>query len=126
MCSWRPMVMLPAEVNLPVAGSYRSALGLDVHKRTISYCVKDSGAKIHAAGFHARSGALLYPEFNYDINVCAPFPIPHDWTRRMAIDPHKRRPHAFLWMAVSPDGDHYYYREYWPSRITRSISGGYL
>lgn len=67
--------------------------------------------------FHARSGALLYPEFNYDINVCAPFPIPPDWTRRMAIDPHKRRPHAFLWMAVSPDGDHYYYREYWPSRI---------
>ena len=67
--------------------------------------------------FHARSGALLYPEFNFALNVCEPFPIPHDWTRRMAIDPHKRRPHAFLWMAVAPDGDHYYFREYWPSRI---------
>jgi len=25
-------------------------IGLDVHKRTISYCVKDSSGKIHAAG----------------------------------------------------------------------------
>ena len=25
-------------------------IGLDVHKRTISYCVKDGGGKIHAEG----------------------------------------------------------------------------
>lgn len=65
----------------------------------------------------AGSGALFLPEFDRAIHVEPPFPIPHAWTRYMGIDPHKRRPHAFLWMAVSPWGDHYYYREYWPSRI---------
>lgn len=66
---------------------------------------------------HAQLGALMYPEFVRKVNVCKPFPIPRHWTRYMGIDPHKRRPHAFLWMAVSPDGDHWYYREYWPSKI---------
>jgi transposase len=26
-------------------------IGLDVHKRTISYCVKDASARVHAEGF---------------------------------------------------------------------------
>ena len=29
-------------------------IGLDVHKRTISYCVKDISGKIHAAGSDSR------------------------------------------------------------------------
>lgn len=66
---------------------------------------------------YAGAGALMYPEFSRGLNVVKPFPIPHDWTRYFGLDPHKRRPHAMLWMAVSPDGDHWYYREYWPSRI---------
>jgi hypothetical protein len=66
---------------------------------------------------YAGSGAAMYPEFSRGLHVVRPFPIPHLWTRYMFIDPHKRRPHAFLWMAVSPDGDHWYYREYWPSRV---------
>lgn len=66
---------------------------------------------------YAGSGAAMYPEFSRSLLVCKPFRIPPEWTRYMGIDPHKRRPHAFLWLAVSPDGDHYYYREYWPSRI---------
>lgn len=66
---------------------------------------------------YAGSGAAMYPEFSRTLHVCKPFPIPAEWTRYMAIDPHKRRPHAFLWCAVSPDGDHWYYREYWPSRV---------
>ena len=65
---------------------------------------------------YAKSGALLYPEFTHEFSVQAPFVIPHDWTRYMAIDPHPRVPHAMLWMAVSPWDDHVYYAEYWPSR----------
>ncbi len=67
--------------------------------------------------FQAGAGALMFPEFEAGLNVCDPFPISETWTRDMAIDPHKRRPHAFLWRAISPDGDRWYYREYWPSRI---------
>lgn len=66
---------------------------------------------------YAGSGAVMYPEFVRAIHVCKPFKIPHEWTRYMMIDPHKRRPHAFLWLAVDPNQDHWYYREYWPSRV---------
>src|ERR1700722_19923719 len=34
--------------------------GLDVHKRSISYCVKDGGGKIHAGG------AIPAPRFDLD------------------------------------------------------------
>jgi hypothetical protein len=67
--------------------------------------------------YYAQSGALMFPEFNLALNVCPPFPVPYHWTRCMSIDPHKRRPHAFLWMAVSPDEDFYFYRSYWPSKV---------
>lgn len=67
--------------------------------------------------FSAGAGALLYPEYTEALNVCKPFPIPLHWTKYMSIDPHKRRPHAMLWCAVDPNGDRWYYREYWPSRI---------
>lgn len=45
------------------------------------------------------------------------WPIPHHWTRWQALDPHPRVPHAFLWCAVDPYGDRWYYREFWPSKI---------
>jgi hypothetical protein len=34
-------------------------IGLDVHKRTISYCVKDGSGTIHAEGTHALSGDFV-------------------------------------------------------------------
>lgn len=49
--------------------------------------------------------------------VVKPFPVPADWTRYYALDPHPRVPHAHLWCAVDPYGDRFYYREYWPSKI---------
>jgi hypothetical protein len=45
------------------------------------------------------------------------WPIPQTWTRWQGLDPHPRVPHAFLWCAVDPWGDRWYYREYWPSKI---------
>lgn len=66
---------------------------------------------------YARSGALMYPEYSKRIHIYEPFPIPHTWTRYMGCDPHKRRPHAFLWLAVDPWNDIWVYREYWPSKI---------
>jgi hypothetical protein len=33
----------------------------------------------------------------------------------MAIDPHPRTPHAFLWVGVDRNNDLYVFREYWPS-----------
>ncbi len=65
----------------------------------------------------ALAGQLVFPNFKREYTVCKPFPIPAEWTRYLAIDPHPRTPHAFLWMAVSPAQEHFYYREFWPSKI---------
>jgi hypothetical protein len=65
----------------------------------------------------AFSGQLLFPEFQRQYTVVEPQPIPPDVTLRMAIDPHPRRPHAFLWMYVDRYDNHVYIRDFWPSKI---------
>ena len=72
--------------------------------------------------FVALSG-LVYPEYRdwryQDIrpgdmhggHLVEQFEIPSHWARYMAIDPHKRKSFAMLWVAVSPHGDHVYYDE---------------
>ena len=65
---------------------------------------------------HASQGAHLF-ELDEAATCEKSFPIPHSWTRYMALDPHPRVPHAFLWVAVDPYGDRWYYREFWPSKI---------
>lgn len=69
--------------------------------------------------FAAKSGDLLFPNFrDYQHAIIEnPFPIPQDWTRTYAVDPHPRVPHAHLWCAVDPWGDRWYYREFWPSKV---------
>ncbi len=66
--------------------------------------------------FSAKLGARLY-HFEDEATLCKSFPIPATWTRRFALDPHPRVPHAFLWVATDPWGDGYVYRELWPSKV---------
>lgn len=71
---------------------------------------------------HAKSGQLVYPEFDRDLHVIRHEDIPPLLCRFMAIDPHPRTPHAALWIGVGrPDhhgrSDYYVYREDWPSLV---------
>ena len=66
--------------------------------------------------FGAKLGTLIY-QLKEEATLEKAFPIPHDWTRYMALDPHPVVPHAFLWLAVDPWGDGWVYRELWPSLI---------
>jgi hypothetical protein len=66
--------------------------------------------------FSARAGHLVFPEFKREFTVIDPYPIPLDVTWWMAIDPHPRTPHAFLWMFVDRWDNHVYARDYWPSK----------
>jgi hypothetical protein len=66
--------------------------------------------------FNATRGQLIY-QWQDEATLCKSFPIPHNWTRYTALDPHPRVPHAMLWGAVDPHGDLWIYREYWPSRV---------
>lgn len=65
---------------------------------------------------HARSGQLVYPEFDPSLHVIPDERIPDRMCRWMAIDPHPRTPHAFLWIGIDRWSDWYVYRELWPSK----------
>lgn len=60
-------------------------------------------------------GALVFPEFTPRTHVVLPEQIPERLCVWMAIDPHPRTPHAFLWIGVDRFNDLYVFREYWPS-----------
>lgn len=63
----------------------------------------------------ALAGQLIFPEFDIAKHVIADDQIPRRGCRYMAIDPHPRTPHAFLWVLIDGWDDWYIYREYWPS-----------
>jgi hypothetical protein len=65
--------------------------------------------------YQAKSGALVFPEFNPSLHVIPHDRIPRDLCRFMAIDPHPRTPHAMLWLGIDRWNDWYLYRELWPS-----------
>lgn len=66
--------------------------------------------------FSAKLGTLIY-QLHPEATLEKSFPIPKEWTRYFALDPHPVVPHAMLWAAVDPWGDAWVYRELWPSRV---------
>lgn len=70
--------------------------------------------------YDARSGALVYPDFDDSVHVIPHERIPRVGTRYCSIDPHPRTPHAVLWIVVDQWSDVYVYRELWPSVVYAS------
>ena len=66
--------------------------------------------------FSAKLGTLIY-QLHDEATLETSFPIPENWTRYFALDPHPVVPHAALWAAVDKWGDAWIYRELWPSKI---------
>jgi len=67
---------------------------------------------------YALDGQIVYPEYNPAVHVIPDAQIPPRLCRYMAIDPHPRTPHAFLWVGIDAWGDWYVYRELWPSVVS--------
>ena len=57
-----------------------------------------------------------FNEFNHKKHVCTPFEIPSDWRKYRTIDYGLDRL-VCLWIAVSPDGTAYVYREFCESNL---------
>jgi hypothetical protein len=53
-----------------------------------------------------------FPEFEYKIHVCKPFPIPAHWKRWRSVDNGYDDPFAWYWFAVDEFGTVYIYREF--------------
>ena len=66
--------------------------------------------------FSAKLGTLIY-QLHDEATLENSFPIPKEWTRYFALDPHPVVPHAGLWLAMDKWGDAWAYRELWPSKI---------
>lgn len=62
-----------------------------------------------------------FTEFQRDTHVIAPFEIPRSWRKFRTIDYGLDRL-ACLWLAVSPEGDFYLYREYCESGLSISAA----
>jgi hypothetical protein len=59
-----------------------------------------------------------FPEFDASVHVCEPFKIPETWPRWRAIDYGYSAPYGCLWLARSPVGRFYVYRETYETRKT--------
>lgn len=62
-------------------------------------------------GSHDVFVGQIFPDFNEQIHVIAPFKIPSDWERWMCVDPGLRNEGAAVWCARDLDGWVYCYRE---------------
>lgn len=49
----------------------------------------------------------VFKEYRPDVNRIKPFDIPPHWPVWIAIDPHRNKPHAVLFLAISPCGHKY-------------------
>jgi hypothetical protein len=54
-----------------------------------------------------------FPEWRYDLHVIQPFPIPHEWTKFIALDWGYSHPFAVLWFAVDFYDKLYVYKEWY-------------
>jgi hypothetical protein len=70
---------------------------------------------------NARSGQKVFPGFDEGIHVVDHFlPLKaDDWTVWLACDPHPRRAHAFVWLAVNRYGDMVIPWSWWPEEINK-------
>jgi len=65
----------------------------------------------------AKSGQLVFPEFDEGIHVVLPERIPRRLCCYCSIDPHQRTPTAVLWVGIDDMEDVWIYRELWPSKV---------
>ena len=62
-----------------------------------------------------------FEEFDPDIHVVAPFPIPSGWVKFRSCDWGFAQPHCVLWMAVDYENNIYVYREMYGKGLTADI-----
>lgn len=78
--------------------------------------------KVRKEGKFVALHGLIYPMFTESSHVVDDFPIPSDWVKITATDPHLKKPMSTIWMTVAPNdcefdgrqfnaGDIFVYRE---------------
>lgn len=100
------------EVHLTRLSTYAAGRAGHVQKKIIremETLLTEDEKEVRLLGKSRKSEGLVYPELT-SRNVVAPFEVPRDWTRFMALDPGFRT-FGVLWAAVAPDEKCYIYHE---------------
>ena len=79
-------------------------------RRNDTKAEREGGARFFGK-WHESSG-LVIDEWDSERHVIAPFDIPPHWTRFRAVDHGDKHPAACLWLAMSPAGDLFIYRDW--------------
>lgn len=126
------------EVSFPHPGvqTWRNKHGIDILRlhyladpeKTLEWAAEQKASMTNPAdyeqefeiNFAAKLGTLIY-QLHDEATLEHSFPIPANWTRYFALDPHPVVPHASLWVALDPWGDAWVYRELWPSKISGQV-----
>ncbi len=64
----------------------------------------------------------FFNEFNSNVHVIEPFPIPDTWRKFRAIDHGRTAPTAAMWGAVDHDGAIWWYREYYKAGVDADVN----
>lgn len=91
--------------------------------------LSDDEKEARANGLPLAFSGIVYKEFSWDLHVSEAPPVgwtswtepPADHTIRFAIDYHPRKPHAVLFIATSPHGQHYIFNEIWESCLMSEL-----
>src|SRR5258708_7533486 len=74
----------------------------------------------HEIDYGALGGQLVFPEFDESIHYVPQDLLPlskEHWTVWLAADPHPRRAHAFVWLAINKYGDMVIPWSWWPQDV---------
>lgn len=82
-------------------------------KNSMKQSLSEQELKSRQFGEFLDVGGRVYPEFDENINVIEPFPIPYEWQDKLSIDPGLKNPLSCHWYAVDYDGNIYVVAEHY-------------
>lgn len=91
---------------------------IDEFKKSLTDDEKE--ARIHGRFSHLTG--IIYKEFEKDVHIIPDRDIPKNWPTVHLIDPHDRKPHANVWVAVDEFDNLYFYDELESSGTIPQIS----
>lgn len=84
-------------------------------KNAMKQTLSEQELKSRQFGEFLDVGGRVYPEFDENVNVIEPFPIPYEWQDKLSIDPGLKNPLSCHWYAVDYDGNIYVVAEHYES-----------
>lgn len=97
----------------------RKSVGGYIADERVDEMIEDWAEEVQATRIEGRFASFygaVYKTFVRRRNVIEPFTIPPSWPRYRGFDFGFTNPFVCLWVAESPDGEYYVYREYYKAK----------